>query len=211
MKLLKLLLPAIVLACASAHAVTTTVNFDGLTSGDVANLDPGVIGFGITFGTLEPILDGFGVPIPGSDRWVTDVTAGSPTAVNTVLAGYGTAPSGQLALDATPQTVLISFSTTVDLASFQVTLDNSSFGTDIFTADFFGPGDVLLASIPVQQSVPGSVVSATNLSGVSYAVLPSGAMYDNLMLTFTAVPEPSATLLMLGALAPLVRRKRSAS
>jgi hypothetical protein len=210
MKLLKLILPSLILACASAHAVTTTVNFDGLTSGDAANLDPAVTGFSFSFGTLEPELDGFGVPIPGTDHWVTDVSAGSPTAVDTVLAGYGAAPTGALALDATPQTVLINFSTPVDLTSFQVTLDNSPFGTDIFTADFYGPGDILLASIPVLQSVPSSVVSATNLSGVSYAVLPSGAMYDSLALTFTPVPEPSISMLALGAFVPLVRRKRRA-
>ncbi len=202
------MLPLLALACAPARAVVTTVDFDGLTAGDIANNDPAVIGFSLTYGVLEPVLDSFGDPIPGSDHWVTDIAYGSATVANTALAGYGAAPTGTLALDASLQSVLLTFSGLVNLNSFQFTLDNDTFGSDLFTANFYGPGDTLLSSVPVLQTSSGSVVSVSGLAGVSYAVLPSGAMYDHFVVDFAPVPEPSAVMLMLGALVPLLRRRR---
>ena len=210
MKMIKTLLPLLVFASDPLHAVTTTVDFDGLTPGAVANTDSNVTGFSFSFGTLEQDLDGFGVPIPGTDHWVTDPGAGSVTVADTLASFYGPAPTGTNALDARPQTVLLAFSGVVDVNSFQMTLDNSPFGFDGFNAEFYGLSNNLLASVPVIQSSPGYVVSAGPLAGVSYVVIPSGAMYDHFVLDFAPVPEPSATLLLLGALAPLARRRRQA-
>ena len=208
MKMLRILLPLLAIAATSARAVNVIVDFDALNSGDPANNDAAVTGFSFSYGVLEPLLDSFGVPIPGSDHWVTDIPSGSATVSDTALAGYGAAPTGTLALDATPQPVLLTFSGPVDLTSFAVTLDNSPFGFDGFNAEFYGAGDVLLGSVPVIQSSPGYLVSASGLSGVSYLMLPSGAMYDHFVMNYAPVPEPGSALLMLGALVPLARRRR---
>ena len=210
MKLFKIVLPLLALACASARAVTTTVDFDGLNAGAIANTDPNVTGFTFNYGTLDQDLDSFGVPIPGTDHWVIDSGSGSATVADTVASFFGPAPTGTIALDASPQTVLLNFSGPVDLNSFQMTLDSTTFGFDGFNAEFYGPSNNLVASVPVLQSTPGYVVSAGPLAGVSYVVIPSGAMYDHFVLDFSPVPEPSAMVLMLGALAPLVRRRRQA-
>lgn len=209
MKVSTLLLPLLALACAQAHAVTTIVDFDGLISGSIANLDPGVIGFALNNATLTPNLDSFGSPIPGSDHWVPDPIYGSATVANSFDAGYGTAPTGAITLDGSQGPLLLNFDTPVTLNSFAITLDTDTFGSNLFTADFYGPGDTLLASVPVFQTTPGFIVNApASLNGVSYVVLPSGAMYDHLAVDFTPVPEPSGIVLLLGALAPLVRRRR---
>ena len=155
MKMLRILLPLLAIAATSARAVNVIVDFDALNSGDPANNDAAVTGFSFSYGVLEPLLDGFGVLIPGSDHWVTDASAGSAIAANTVAAGYGPASTGTLALDAVPQPVLLTFSGPVDLTSFSVILDNSAFGFDGFNAEFYGAGDVLLGSVPVIQSSPG--------------------------------------------------------
>lgn len=204
MKLHKISLLALSLSCASAQAVTTTVDFDDLTHGAMANGAAGVSGFTLSFATTDTDYDSFGDPIPGSDHYVADgsATVGSPATL-----GYGT---GSLALNADAQPVTIQFDTTVVLNGFQVTLDNSVFGQDLFSAGFYSSSNVLLGSTPVFQTSPGSIVSASGLTGVSYIVLPSGALYDHLVLDFTPVPEPGAAGLLLVAMAPLARRRRRA-
>jgi len=205
---------AVFAAAASLQAQSFLIDFDSVSNGASANLAaPAGVSFGI--GTFSPNLDSEGDVIPGSSRWKVDTSAGSPVVRTPSFYDRGAAPSSPNALDAVFDTVLLRFNASMALSSFSVTLDNDTFGTDGLAIEFYSVGatsNTLLASIPIDQAVPGLIASlSTPISGVDLVVLPSGAMYDN--LAFTAVPEPSewavAAAGMLGVVA-WVRRSRRA-
>lgn len=198
------------------------IDFDGLASGVAANGDAVAQANGITFGfaLFGPSYDEYGDPIAGSDAWRPDTSAPEVLALNPdSFAGgfYGPAPSGLNSLDARDQPVLMSFAAPVNLASFAVTLDNSTLwggnatpgANDLLFLDADGN---LLASLATDQTVAGYVAALTGpLSGVSSILLASGAHYDN--ITFTAaVPLPAGLPLLLSALGGFgfcQRRRRS--
>lgn len=200
----------------SSQAQSTRIEFDSLASGDPANLAaPSFLQF--NEGTFSPDYDADGDVIPGSERW--RILDGAAPIVVRDPQSYdrGIAPSGTLALDSVFQPTLINFTSRQLLTEFSVTLDNDSYGDPNAVIQFFSAGadgNSLLASIPVDQTVPGFTAKLDrSLSDVDTIVLPSGALYDNVSLS--VVPEPGKQALALvgaGALGiALLRRKGAKS
>lgn len=132
--------------------------------------------------------------------------------------GSGPAVSGK-ALDGTGGPIMFTFASAVNLSSFGVFLDNDSFGTTpqvggnpAFGTNilFYDAADTLIGFIGVDQLTPGFVVADSNMfNSVSKVILPSGAFYDNVSFTATAVPEPtSAALACLGTMVLFKRRRK---
>ena len=142
---------------------------------------------------------------------------GSTVALDPSLAGYGPAISGK-ALDGTNNPLMFTFASAMNLSSFGVFLDNSSFGNIPQTGGdpafgtnilFYDAADSLIGFIALDQTVSGfTVADSGTYNNVSKVILPSGAFYDNLSFAGQAVPEPaSAALACLGALALFKRRR----
>jgi hypothetical protein len=215
MKLLNILLGSTVLAAgwpAMAQVTDVIFTFDTQPSGSAASLfHTADISFHNAM--FAPETDEFGDPIPGSERWIIDTENDGffPVLVQNPLEfDRGAAPSGINALNALDQPALIQFASPVDIFSFSVTLDNDSFGL-VWNLDFVN-GSTLIHSIEIDQSVPGLLVTANSLIGVSAIVLPSGAFYDDLTISYApAVPEPSTWALFIGATGlavAMIRRRR---
>lgn len=208
MKHIYSLVAVLALAAGTGNAATV-FNFNtGAANNTTGDVFPTTVA--INYGFLETE-DANGDPL-SVPTWIPDTGAPSPVILgNPSLGGYGAAIDGN-ALDAVLSPVLFSFGTPVNLTGFGVTLDNSTLGTPFGTeVSFYDALDALLFNIPVNQSVSGfSVSEALSLTGVSKVVLPSGAFYDNVSFSATAVPEPSRALLLglAGALA-LFRRRRA--
>lgn len=189
-------------AATSRAAGPFSLNFDG--PGATADAFRPIF-LTIGYGVFEPQLDAFGDPIPGSERWTLDNSAGPVPVQDPSSAGWGAAPSGTKALDARDQTVLMVFDVPFSFSNFTATLDNSSFGnltdTDI---RFYGANDALIFSAPVNQATPGAIVNVGALNNVKTIVLPTTAFYDNVAV----VPEPSTGLCVLGGLGMLMARRR---
>jgi hypothetical protein len=200
----------------TASAATFSTNFDSLPAGSLASLFSNS-DFSFHNGFFGPIQDGEGLDIPGSDQWQIDADSDAAfplMVIDTDLAGYGAAPSGLNALNGVDQSVLIVFTQLVDITSFSVTLDNSTFG-NLFATDIeFVTGATSVANQASDQSVPGLVVNVASANGVLAIVLPAGAYYDNLSFNYTAsaIPEPSsyAALAGLAGLALAASRRRRA-
>lgn len=172
-----------------------SLTFDGPGSTAAAFAPAGLT---IGYGQYVPTLDGFGDPIPGSDHWELDSTAGPVPVINPSIVNWGTAPSPSKALDVRDGAVLAVFNTPFSLAYFSTALDTSTFGNlGNSPIQFFDADNNLLSSINVDQTVPGFVGSGTNLGLVKTILLPPTAFYDNL----TAVPEPGTLFFGLVAMA----------
>jgi hypothetical protein len=157
--------------------------------------------------------NGDDMPVPG---FRADV--GTTVAIDPSTVGSGPAVSGK-ALDGTGGPILFTFSGAVNLSNFGVFLDNDSYGNIATTGGnpafgtnilFYDAADTLIGYIGVDQLTPGFVVADSGIfNNVSKIILPSGAYYDNLSFTATAVPEPaSAGLALLGAVTMLKRRRK---
>ena len=113
--------------------------------------------------------------------------------------GRGLAPSGALALDSVFQPTLLRFSSPQNLQTFSITLDRDPLGESVSTINFYSVGtdsNSLLGSISVNQTIPGFIGSLSSpLKGVDMIVLPSGALYDNISFSGSAVPEPAESAL----------------
>jgi PEP-CTERM motif len=107
--------------------------------------------------------------------------------------------------------VLITFAYDVDIQSFSVTLDNSTFGDFGRSIDFVN-GATVAFSQSIDQSTSGLVVNVGAVSGVRAIVLPTTAFYDDLAISYTAsaIPEPSTYAALAGAagLALAITRRR---
>ena len=157
-----------------------------------------------------PTLDAFGDPIPGTEHWELDLSAGDVPVLDPSSVGFGAAPSPSKALDVRGGPVLLVFDTAYAFESFSATLDNSPFG-DLDPSNtaikFYGASNNLLFSAAANQTVPGEILNVGAVGAVKSVLLPSTAFYDNIVV----VPEPSAAVFALGGLAMLVglRRRRA--
>lgn len=180
----------------SSHGISFSVDFDGVPSGTLANA---VAPAGLTFepAAYLPDLDGFGDPIPGTDKWRVDLTAPPLTIEYPVDYGRGPAPSPEGALNALFQPTLLLFTanTTLDLS---VVLDNDTFGDPALDLLFLDVAGNIVGSLTTDQTVPGFTVSYSgSFNQVAQILLPAGAFYDNLELT--VVPEGSTVMSGVGA------------
>jgi len=214
-------LPVAAALCASVLVAPTVMagsifNFDTVTSGTQANLAIGSAAGMVSFvnAVYAPLLDGFGDPIPGSERWMPDPAPATPAVVveDPSTYAYGPAPSVANALNALWQPVLMQFANPVRLDAFSVTLDNSTYGNlSLVSLLFLDAAGTVLKSMDIDQTIPGLTVAEGPVSGaVSSVLLPSGAFYDD--IGFTAVPEPATWTLLAGGLLLLscaVRRRFS--
>jgi hypothetical protein len=194
---------------AAAPAQAFTLDFEG--AGTTAqSFAPA--GLTIGYGVYVPYLDGFGDPILGSEHWELDLSAPPVPVGNPNDVGFGLAPSGVKALDARDGAVLLVFDAPVSFTGFSATLDNSTFGNLIATnVEFFGADNALLASVAVDQTIPGVMASAGALSGVKTIVLAPTAFYDNISFTgfsATPVPEPGSALVGVACLGLIAMRRR---
>lgn len=195
----KLLLPFLLAGAVAAHAATVfTFDFDSLNPGDDANLlAPSELSFHSA--VFAPLQDGDGIEIPGTDRWTFTDDYGPVTVDSTLDFGFGAAPSGTNALNAFYGDVFVKFDQAYDLSSFSVTLDNSTFGDLGDSHVWFVSDTATLQAVTFDATVPGTVVTASNISGVTGIVMQGGGFYDNLSVGITAIPEPSTYAMCLGA------------
>jgi opacity protein-like surface antigen len=159
----------------------------------------------IGFGVQEDILDGFGSDT-GRDRWVFELAPIDPITADPTSQGYS--PGGSF-LNAFNQTALISFGTDFNITSFSIVMDGSTFGVTS-SVEFYNGNDDLITSLDAFGLVANYMVTGSNISGVSKIALPAGAFFDNMTLSGSAVPEPSAVMLLgLASLGFVTRRRRA--
>ncbi len=189
-------------------ARATTFTFDGVASGSSAN---SLSQAGITFqaGTFLPDTNAEGLDVPGTEKWRVDFSSPAVTVDNPGLFGRGIAPSGGNALNALFQPVIVLYPGTSGFTRFSTVLDNDKFGDANVAVNFYDSKDRLIASLPVDQTIPGYVIESGPLDGVSKVVLPAGAFYDN--VSVTSVPEPSTWALAGVGLAALLWQARRKS
>ena len=159
----------------------------------------------IGFGVQEDILDAFGSST-GRNRWVFDAAPIDPITADPTSQGYS--PGGSF-LNAFNQTALVSFGPAFNLMSFSIFMDGSTFGSTS-SVEFYNANDDLITSLDALGLVANYEVTGSNISGVSKIVLPVGAFFDNMTLSGSAVPEPSAVMLLgLASLSFVAHRRRA--
>ncbi len=179
----------------SLHGADAFFQFDSVPSGSPANLaaQPGI---SFEPAVFLPLLDGEGVPVPGTEAWRVDGSAGPVTVENPLTYDRGAAPSGPNALNAVFQPVLIDLASPTVIRQFAMSLDADTLGDRAAVVTFWDSGDNLLGSVTLNQRTPLLEVNeALDLSGVTTVVLPAGAFYDNLRIS--SIPEPGPVLLVL--------------
>ncbi len=193
-----------------ASASVVNINFDNVTTGATAT---SAAPTGIEFYQAHYVndLDASGDEIPNTTKWQIDTENNAlfpVTVENPALNGYGAAPSGNNALDAREQPVLMHFDTAQNLDTFSVTLDNSSFGNLSQSALYFlDASKAIISQVSFDQTILGLIVNlSTPLTGVQEILLSSGAFYDNISFSNNSVapvPLPAAFPLLISALSML--------
>ena len=211
-----------VLAAFSASALAGySFNFDGAASGTSANnslINPySDVSFLSGFETadldtnLSEILDKNNQMIPGFTHWETyqnsDIRVRNPQ-----LIGAGIAPSGTNALDARSDQIYIQLGGEINLTSFSMQLDNSTFGfpnSNLFFVDSLGKA---LSTVAFDQSQSGSIIISGAVNNVSGIILSGGKLYDNINIaTVAAVPEADTYAMLfvgLGVMGAVARRRK---
>ncbi len=197
-----------VLGSGGANAASCVATFDGAASGATANSLGSAANCGFTFteGVLvadldangNPIVDQFGLPIPGPDsHWETDPTGSAIFVTNPTSIGRGSAPSPSNALNAVDRQVLMMLSAPLAHAQFSVTLDNSTFGDPLNYFMFLSDTGHVTQQSAFNQGGSGTVLTffADNVAGI---LLPSNKLYDN--ISVSAVPLPAALPLLFSGL-----------
>ncbi len=214
--------PAILTALAiSTGASAQTFNFIETFEGFAPNSNITSIATGSTLNlavapaSFGPLLDGFGDPIPGTDAWRADATLPFLTAESPLAYGRGAAPSGLLAMNSIFQPTLFVFDQPVNLDAFAITLDNDTFGDNgllpgngAISIQFLDASGAIIASVPLNQTQPGFVGSSGPVAGVYSIYIPGGAFYDDVRVSGTVIPAPSAAALLgVGGLLAARRRR----
>ena len=196
-----------------AHAATS-FGFDSATPAATSGtpLATAVVLQNAYWETQDENGDPLAVPGFRADPVSPAVVVGDPAA-----SGYGAAISGN-ALNALDGPVMFTFASALNLGSFGVQLDNSTFGNIPVTGGnpafgtnilFYDAADTLIGYLAVDQTVAGFTVADNGtFNNVSKIILPSGAFYDNVTFSATAVPEPSCLLLGFTGMLGLAARRR---
>jgi hypothetical protein len=211
--LMSTLLTAAMLS-APGFASTVQINFDSVAAGSAAN---SAAPAGIQFNQAHFVndTDAYGDEIPNTEKWQIDTlnNASFPVTVdNPASSGYGAAISGNNALNALWQPVLMHFDTAINLTGFSVVADNSTYG-DLSSSYlyFLDSGKNILSQVMFDQTAPGALIAlAIPVNGVRDVLLPSGAFYDNFQVS--SVPLPASLPLFLAGLAVMgvVKRRKAA-
>ena len=195
----RLTLAAIGIFAIAGTANAYIVDFDGVTSGGLAN-SAAPTGVSFVHAYYTPDVDAFGDPIPGTEKWRADPTAPEVLVKNPLERDYGPAPSPNNALEAIDQPVLLRFDTPQALQSFSAVLDNSTLGSPTpLNIEFLDAAGQIIRSVASDQTAPGFIVSTGPISNLSAVLLQGGAFYDN--INIAPVPEPGEYAMMLAGLA----------
>jgi hypothetical protein len=200
------LLGAAFLGCSMMAGQAALFTFDSNATVHAAQgtLDTDVaIGFGMLTDVFDEEFNDIG------DEWTFVSSPIDPITETPSNTGYGSSTTNN-ALFGINEPILIIFADSFDIATFSIFLDESTMGNLFATPiEFYDANGSLITSIDTFQNVPNYEATGTGINGVKSIVLPSGAMYDNLTITGSAVPEPAAALLGgLGTLGLLIRRRR---
>lgn len=201
-------------ACVAAHAVDihASLDFDSAASGTTANQYLANQGLDsvMSFGNADrvdddAIYDTHGNLLnDGAFHWVD----ASATYGDVLLKSDAAAVSAHNVLWNDHAPILLTFTSSVNLASFSIQQDLSGFGNlqDLgsYLAFLDNTGHVISADnvYYTQGANPGFTIASGAANGVSGVLLSGGVHYDNLKIdTVTAaVPEPDSLALVLSAI-----------
>lgn len=204
-------------ASVAAHAdiaINTTLNFDSVASGTTANAylaSLGITGLSFGNGDIAYDLDAYGNPLD-TFHWVD----ASATYGDVLVKNDGTAVSASNVLWNDHAPILLQFAAPVNIASFSVQQDNTSYGSFQGVLSFLDSTGHVIAGADVsyvQFGQPGLLISSGPVLNVSAILLPALKSYDNLSIhaATAAVPEPSTWALSLASLGLMgvIARRRS--
>lgn len=216
---------AVALASASvaAQAATTTnLNFDSVASGTSANDYLASLGInGFTFADAnrvddEPVYDNNGFLLnDGAFHWETGSNVVQVKSVSDFWTGADLSVSKSNLLWNDNAPILIQFKNPIDILSFSIQQDLSTYGAITNTLSFLDASGHVIAGANVdfeQYNHPGQTISSGAVNGVSAILLPGITHWDNLSLVTAApVPEPSTWamgLVAMGLMGAVARRRQ---
>ena len=204
MKKILALVSVLALSVASIKASTVVLDFESATIG--SDVNP-FLPTGVSIAPVQyaPVLDSFGDPT-GAYSWQADT--GIISVAGAITYGGAYTVTGNKALDTVFGPACIQFTTPGGLDSFSLlsgkTLDSIG-NSDVLFLDAAGNQ---VADLSFNQSSTSTASIALGGLSVASIVLPSGSLYDNITYV-TSAPEPGrVSLLGLGLIAAVLRRRR---